>query len=116
MRMKIRMNWTTKRAGAAAGLIAALAIAAPVSAANAQTPAVLAPAALPATPALPPVAAAAAAAALAGGLPPLPALPQPLVGQIVIGPTTIGDVLNGGTAVVVSNSVPVNSGNVIAAP
>jgi hypothetical protein len=36
--------------------------------------------------------------------------------QVAIGPTVIGSVFNGGTAVVVSNDPPVNSGNVIASP
>jgi hypothetical protein len=36
--------------------------------------------------------------------------------RVAIGPTVIGSVFNGGTAVVVSNDPPVASGNVIGSP
>jgi hypothetical protein len=70
----------------------------------------------------------------AGGLPSLPAFPAtgfpatgfPAAGfapaltfvgpQVAMGPTVIGSVFNGGTAVVVSNDPPVGSGNVIGSP
>jgi hypothetical protein len=62
----------------------------------------------------------------AAGLPALPAFTFPAAGfspaltfqgpQVAIGPTVIGSVFNGGTAVVVSNDPPVGSGNVIGSP
>jgi len=62
----------------------------------------------------------------AAGLPALPAFTVPATGfapaltfqgpQVAIGPTVIGSVFNGGTAVVVSNDPPVGSGNVIGSP
>jgi hypothetical protein len=60
----------------------------------------------------------------AGGLPPLGAFPAggfaPALTfqgpQVAMGPTVIGSVFNGGTAVVVSNDPPVGSGNVIGSP
>jgi hypothetical protein len=35
---------------------------------------------------------------------------------VAIGPTLIGSVFNGGTAIVVATDQPVNSGNVIGSP
>ena len=104
-------RWINRRtAVAAAGLSAALAIAAPVGTASAATPV---PPALPALPALP----------APGTLPALGALPAftpaglSFFGpQVAIGPTVIGSVFNGGTSVVVSTDPPVNSGNVIGSP
>jgi hypothetical protein len=67
----------------------------------------------------------------AGGLSALPAFDFPAGGfgaggfapaltfqgpQVAIGPTVIGSVFNGGTAVVVANDPPVGSGNVIGSP
>jgi hypothetical protein len=94
-----------KRAAAATGIIAALAIAAPVAEASAATPAVPA-LPLPALPALP-----------AGGLPAFTPAPLTFVGPAVgavgvaIGPTVIGSVFNGGTTVCVSTVVSACSTN-----
>jgi hypothetical protein len=62
----------------------------------------------------------------AGGLAALPAFDLPATGfapaltfqgpQVALGPTVIGSVFNGGTAVVVSNDPPVGAGNVIGSP
>ncbi|HMJ36570.1 MAG TPA: hypothetical protein VK501_21880 [Baekduia sp.] len=55
-------------------------------------------------------------------VPSLPAFSWPAAGfggltpQVAIGPTVVGDVFNGGTAVVVSSDPPVGSGNVIGSP
>jgi hypothetical protein len=105
----------TTRAGAA-GMIAALAVAIPASAADAQPPSVSPLWGLPAAALLPPAQAAAASAALTNLPAVLPAVPVPLAGRFVFGGYAIGDVLNGGTAVSVSNGAPVNSANVIGSP
>jgi hypothetical protein len=114
VRMKRRLSWTT-RAGAAS-VIAALAVAIPVSAANAQTPAVSPLWGLPAAALLPPAQAAAASAALSNLPAVFPAVPVPLAGRVAVGGYAIGDVLNGGTAVMITNGSPVNSANVIGSP
>ena len=116
MRTTRRTKWTTKCTGGVAGLLVALAMAASVSTANAQSPADSPMAGFPATPALPAPATAAAAWALEGGLATLPAPAVPLGGRLVFGGYSIANVLNGGTSVVVSNGAPIDSGNVIAAP
>lgn len=88
------------RAVSMAGVITALAVAAPVAEANAATPA------LP-LPALPPVA----------GLPAFTPAPLSFVGPAVgavgvaIGPTVIGSIFNGGTTVCVSTVVSACSTN-----
>jgi hypothetical protein len=116
MRMTRRTKWTTKCTGGGAGLLAALAIAASASTANAQPPADSPMAGFPATPALPPSAIAAAAWALEGGLASVPVPAVPLGGRLVFGGYSIGNVLNGGTSVVATNGAPIYSGNVIASP
>jgi hypothetical protein len=101
-----------------AALAITAAIAAPIGEASAATPTAALPA-LPTPPTLPAL----------GALPALPALPATgalpaftpgalafFGPQVAIGPTVIGSVFNGGTAVVVSNDPPVNSGNVIGSP
>jgi CubicO group peptidase (beta-lactamase class C family) len=111
------MNWTRKRAAGAAGLMAALAIAAPAGAANAQTPTVSPLAGFPATPLLPPDAAAASAWALEGGLATLPAVPAVSEGgQLAYGGTFVGVVINAGGTSITSNGGPIDSGNVINSP
>jgi hypothetical protein len=116
MRTTRRTKWTTNCIGGGAGLLAALAMAASVSTADAQPPAVSPMAGFPATPALPPSAIAAAAWALEGGLASVPVPAVPLGGQLAFGGYSIGNLLNGGTSVVVANGGPIDSGNVIAAP
>ena len=116
LRTTRRTKWTTKCAGGGAGLLAALAIAAPGSTANAQPAADSPMAGFPATPALPPPATAAADWALEGGLATVPVPAVPLGGRLVFGGYSIANVLNGGTSVVVANGGPVYSGNVIASP
>jgi hypothetical protein len=116
MRTTRRTKWTTKCTGGGAGLLAALAMAASASTANAQLPAGSPMAGFPATPALPPPATAAAAWALEGGLATLPLPAVPLGGQLVFGGYSIANILNGGTSVVVANGGPIDSGNVIASP
>ena len=109
------MSFSLKRLAPVTALTAA-AVLVPAAGASA------APAALP-IPSLP------AFSLPATGLPALPALPAftlPAGGfnpaltfqgpQVAIGPTVIGSVFNGGTAVVVANDPPVNSGNVIGSP
>ena len=115
VRVNRRMTRTT-RAGAAAGLIAALAVAVPVTAANADMPAVPPMSQLPATASLPPAAAAAAASALNDLPAVLPNATVPAAGQHVVGPTLVGDVTNGGVSAVIANSPPAGSGNVVSAP
>ena len=112
--MKRRLSWTT--CAGAASMIAALAVAIPVSAANAQTPAVSPLWGLPAAALLPPAQAAAASAALSNLPAVFPAVPVPLAGRVAVGGYAIGDVLNGGTAVMITNGSPVNSANVIGSP
>ena len=95
------MKLTLKRL-AALGAVGAAGALVPVAGASA------APAALPVLPHLPPF------ALPAGGFTPAGLLFQGP--QVAIGPTVIGSVFNGGTAVVVSNDPPVGSGNVIGSP
>jgi hypothetical protein len=116
MRTTRRTKWTTKCTGGGAGLLAALALVASVGTANAQPPAGSPMAGFPSTPALPPSAAAAAAGALEGGLATVPVPAVPLGGRLVYGGSSIANVFNGGTSVVVANGAPIGSGNVIAAP
>jgi hypothetical protein len=116
MRRTRRTKWTTKCTGGGAGLLAALAIAASASTANAQPPADSPMAGFPATPALPSAAIDAATWALEGGLATMPPPVVPLGGRLVFGGYAIGDLLNGATSVVVTNGAPINSGNVIASP
>jgi hypothetical protein len=104
MPAKSRIGLLRKRAVWAAGVITALAIAAPVAEANADpTPALP----LPALPAI-------------GSLPAFTPAPLSFVGPSLahvgaaIGPTVIGSVFNGGTTVVVS-SAPA-AGNTIGSP
>jgi hypothetical protein len=99
MATKRRISRTRRRVGSAAGIIAALAIAAPVAQASAVTPGL--PAAGLADPA-----ATAAYAALA-----YPVVGLPAAGVYSKGPTVIGDAFNGGTTVVVSNGYAVGSTN-----
>jgi hypothetical protein len=109
-----RMARMKRRAVSAASVVVALAIAAPIAApiaeASAATPTAPRFPALPALPAL-------------GALPDVGAFPGyagaglAFFGpQVAIGPTVIGSVFNGGTAVIVSNDPPINSGNVIGSP
>jgi hypothetical protein len=46
----------------------------------------------------------------------MPAPVVPLGGRLVFGGYSIGNLLNGGTSVVVTNGGPIDSGNVIASP
>jgi hypothetical protein len=116
MRTTRRTKWTTRCTGGGAGLLAALAMTASVSTANAQPLADSPMAGFPSTPALPPPAIAAAAWALEGGLATVPVPAVPLAGRLAFGGYSIANVLNGGTSVVVTNGGPIDSGNVIAAP
>ena len=90
------MNRILRRLGATVG-VGAMAVVVPLGsadAADAQAP-------LPAFPTLPAV----------------PMASLTFMGpQVAIGPTVIGSVFNGGTAVVVANNPPINSGNIIASP
>lgn len=99
MATKRRISRTKRRVGSAAGIVAALAIAAPVAQASAVTPAL--PLAGLADPA-----AAAGYAAVA-----YPFVGLPLAGVYAKGPTVIGDAFNGGTTVVVSNGYAAGSTN-----
>ena len=107
-----RRTSRTKRRALAAGVMAALATTVPVGTASADTPARQ----LPVLPALP------AGQKLpgplnVGALPAFTPAPLTFVGPAVaIGPTVIGSVFNGGTAVVVSNYPVTNSGNVTGSP
>jgi hypothetical protein len=98
------MSPIRRRAVSAAGVIAALAIGAPVSEASAATPFQLAGFHPPSFH-LPAIA----------NLPAVAPVPFPFVGPVgaavAIGPTVIGSVFNGGTTVVVSNSPAVGSTN-----
>jgi hypothetical protein len=114
MQLKRRMGWT--RAGGAATLLAVLAVAVPVSGANAQTPVVPPLSTLPAAPFLPPASAAAAGAAVADLPAVLPVVPTPVAGRYAQAGASIGNVFNGGLSVIVSNGSPLHSGNVIASP
>jgi hypothetical protein len=101
---KRRTSRIKRRAATAAGVITALAIAAPVAGASAATPRDFGLGALPAFPALP-------------GYTPAPlGFVGPSVGfvAVAIGPTVIGSVFNGGTTVVVSTSPA--AGSVIGSP
>jgi hypothetical protein len=104
---KKRIGSIRRRAVSAAGVIAALAIAAPVAGASAAPHRMLPFAGAPFLPGI-------------AGLPavpavPVPPVPLPFIGPagaaVAIGPTVIGDVFNGGTTVVVSNSAAVGSTN-----
>ena len=108
-----RITRMTRRAVSAAGVITALAVAAPLAQASAATPVVpLPPSALAALGSLP----AFGSIPGLGSLPAFDPVPLSFVGLpigagVAIGPTVIGDVFNGGTTVVVSNSPAVGSTN-----
>jgi hypothetical protein len=107
MPIKSHVGLLRRRPVWAAGVIAALAIAAPVAEASAQPAAAV------------PLPAAGGLGALGGWLGGFPgyALPVGLLtpGAIVAkGPTVVGSVANGGTTVVISNGLAV--GNTIASP
>jgi hypothetical protein len=100
---------------------------APVTAVTvAAAAAVLIPAAgASAAPAQVPIAGLSGLSSSAAGLAGLPAFDFPEVAgtslafqgpQVAIGPTVIGSVFNGGTAIVVATDQPVASGNVIGSP
>jgi hypothetical protein len=107
MPIKSHVGLLRRRSVLAAGVIAALAIAAPVAEASADP--------TPVVP-LPAVAGLGALGGWLGGFPGY-AVPPGLVGPGAIlakGPTVIGSVANGGTTVVVSNGLAV--GNTVASP
>ena len=116
MRTTRRPGRTMGRARGAAGMIAVLALAAPISWARAQTPVGATMAAMPATRFLPAEAVAAAEWALDGGLATRPPIAVPVDGQFAHAGASIYNIFNGGLSVVVTNGAPYNSGNVIASP
>lgn len=115
MQVKRPMRWTTRALGAAL-VMAGVAVAEPVSAADAQAPSAPPLSALPSAPLLPPESAAAAGWALENLSAVVPTVPVLSSGQFARGPTIIGDVFNGGALAVVSNGSPIASGNVIGSP
>jgi hypothetical protein len=110
MRLNLKRLAPVTAVAAAVSLIpAAGASAAPARLAVPSLPALSLPATgLPAVGAFP-----ALGAFPAGGFAPALTFQGP---QVAMGPTVIGSVFNGGTAVVVANDPPVGSGNVIGSP